>query len=115
MKLQVKPGVGERDASLSPLADGEDPAGRGRAPTRLGLVAGAGPQPLIPGSGFPGRLAGPKMAPSPPALLPKDLVKRAFCQVSRWRCESRDPRTQVWLHTGVLSSKPARRERRYNK
>lgn len=38
MKLQVKPGVGERDESSSPLADKEDPAEKERPPPGLGLL-----------------------------------------------------------------------------
>lgn len=53
MKLQVKPGVGERDESSSPLADKEDPAEKERPPPGLGLLG-----PPIRGSGFLGRLPG---------------------------------------------------------
>lgn len=46
MKLQVKPGVGEKDESSSPLADKDDLAGKERPPPGLGLLG-----PPIRGSG----------------------------------------------------------------
>ena len=48
MKVQVKPGVGVRDPSSSPLADGEDPSGTPQPPSGLGLGAGARSGPLTP-------------------------------------------------------------------
>lgn len=86
MKLWVKPGfAGGKEASSSPLADREDPAGRGRAPAGLGLEADGESWPLILGPGFPDRLAGPKKTPSSPDLLPENSGKCACCRVSRWR------------------------------
>lgn len=109
-KLQVNLASGE-EANSSPRADLEDPAGKGRTPTGLGLETNKVPWPLIPVAGsasWPGKdpFSG---------FAAEDSIKRACCRVSRWRCERGDPRTQVRLHIGVLVFKPERRERRINK
>lgn len=67
MKLQVKPGVGERDESSSPLADKEDPAEKERPPPGLGLLG-----------------------PSSPDLLPEDSV--TIEPFARFPYERRNPR-----------------------